>query len=93
MAIYNKSDLLYKNYFWSTDYTNDDPRVTGIPDATLLNRQEGYEILYFINKFAEKHELDTSECMATEYKIRNELPSNIRSQIDIQYWLEINWNK
>lgn len=93
MATYTKSDLLYKDYFWSTDYTNNVPCVTGIPDAIILSRKEGYEILYFINKFAEKHELDTAECIAAEYKIRNELPSYVRSQIDIQYWIEINWNK
>lgn len=93
MAIFNKSDLLCKDYNWSTKYTNDDPRITGKPDSNLLNKSEGYEVLYFINKFAEKHNLGKSECLKAEMKIKNEMPSSIRSQIDTLYWLEINWNK
>ncbi|PLX08446.1 MAG: hypothetical protein C0596_06205 [Marinilabiliales bacterium] len=56
MALISKSDLYYKYYSWTAS-SGDDPKITGTPDSTLLNRNEGYEILYFINKFAELHSL------------------------------------
>lgn len=90
MALITKSDLHYKDYLWTT-YTGDNPKVTGKPDSTLLNRKEGYEILYFINKFSEIHELKVkSSALKIENMIRNEVPSNLRSQLKIKEWIEIN---
>jgi hypothetical protein len=91
MALITKSDLHYNDYSWST-YSNDDPKITGEPDSTLLNRMEGYEILYFINKFTEIHKLkEKSSATKIEKMIRNEVPSNLRSQQNIKKWIEINW--
>jgi hypothetical protein len=42
MALLKESDLKYK-YSWTT-VDDDDPRLTGKPDSTLLNRHEGYEV-------------------------------------------------
>jgi hypothetical protein len=91
MALITKSDLQYNDYSWTT-YTGDNPKVTGEPDSTLLNRKEGYEILYFINKFSEIHELKVKS-LATkiENMIRNEVPSNLRSQLYVKEWIEIHW--
>ncbi|PZR01992.1 MAG: hypothetical protein DI539_28035 [Flavobacterium psychrophilum] len=50
MAAFEKKDLLFSNYKW-TAYRSDDPKVTGKPDSTLLNRNEGYEMVYFINRY------------------------------------------
>ena len=44
-----RSELMYNDYTW-THTPGDDPRVSGEPDNTMLNRKEGYEMLYFINK-------------------------------------------
>lgn len=52
MTFYKKEDTVYKDYQWTVVY-NDDPKVAGKPDSTLLNRYEGYGVLYFINAFAE----------------------------------------
>ncbi len=30
----------------------DNPAFRGVPDSVLLNRGEWYEVLYFVNKFA-----------------------------------------
>jgi hypothetical protein len=91
MALITKSDLHYDDYLWTT-YTGDNPKVTGEPDSTLLNRKEGYEILYFINKFSEIHKLKVkSSATKIEKMIRNEVPSNLRSQLNIKEWIEINW--
>lgn len=54
MIFYEKRDMIYADYKW-TAYANDDPRITGKPDSTLLDRSEGYEVLAFINAFVDKH--------------------------------------
>ena len=91
MDLMSKSDLSYKDYSW-TAYEDDDPRVSGEPDSTLLNRREGYEILYFINKMAFMHDLKTVALgQKIEKMIRDHVPSNIRSQDKIRVWIENNW--
>ena len=89
-----KSDLVYeKSYKW-TVLPNDDPRITGIPDSTLLNRHEGYEVLHFINKFMKDHNLTTVTAgQKVEKKIHDELPSDIRSHKNVSEWIVANWNK
>jgi len=48
--VFTKGDLVYTDYKW-TAYPTDDPRITGKPDSTYLNRGEGYEIVYFIDRY------------------------------------------
>lgn len=50
MHVFTKADLYYTDYKW-TAYPTDDPRVTGKPDSTYLNRSEGYEMVYFISNY------------------------------------------
>lgn len=91
MALMNKSDLEYDDYSW-TAYGNDNPKISGKPDSTLFNRKEGYEVLYLINKFAEKHNLkQISSGKKTERMIHDQLPGNIRSQENVVSWLVENW--
>lgn len=93
MALFNKSDLYYSDYRW-TAHPGDDPHVTGEPDSTLFNKHEGYELLYLINKMAEKHGFMQKESgEKIEKMIHDHLPSNIRSQQDVQKWIEDNWKK
>lgn len=93
MALITKSDLYYDDYSWST-YSNDDSKITSEPDRTLLNRKEGYEILYFINKLVEMHKLKLkSSALKIENMIRNEVPSNLHSQENVKSWIENNWEK
>ncbi|WP_119790361.1 hypothetical protein [Flavobacterium anhuiense] len=93
MGIITKSDLYYNDYSW-TAIKRDDPRVSGEPDSTLLSRKEGYEVLYFINKFSEIHNFKNKDsAIKVEKMIRNEVPSDIRSQSNIKIWIEQNWNK
>lgn len=85
--------MVYNDYSWSTKYTNDDPKITGEPDSTLLNRTEGWEMLYFINKCGEKWNWSgnsTESYRKLEKAIRTKVPSDIRSQIKIKEWIEAN---
>jgi hypothetical protein len=93
MGLITKSELYYNNYSWTT-ISGDDPRVSGEPDNTLLSRMEGYEILYFVNKFSEKNNFKNKiSAIKVEKMIRNEVPKEIRSQKDIKTWIEDNWTK
>ena len=86
------SELNY-DYKW-TAYQGDDPKITGSPDNTLLNRNEGYEMLYFINRLAEIWKLQQKiSLLKIEKMIKNHLPSNIRSQINVKNWIYSNWKK
>lgn len=90
-AIFTRNDLVYKDYHWTT-YGSDDPRVSGPPDSTLLNRGEGYEMVYFINKFCEFNRLSVAGGQKAERLIRTRLPGTIKSQIAVRDWLVDNWN-
>lgn len=50
MSLLRKVDLQFE-YSW-TATPPDDPRITGEPVSTLLNRGEDYEVIAFINNFA-----------------------------------------
>lgn len=91
MALLTKNDLQY-TYSW-TAYSGDDPKVTGSPDNTLLNRNEGYEVLYFINKLAELWDFkEKVSGKHIENMIHKKLPSNIRSQAKVKQWILDHWN-
>lgn len=93
MSLIDKSDLKYKDYTWTT-YSHDNPKVSGKPDSTLLNRKEGYEILYFINKLSEIYNLKVkTSAIKIENMIRNEVPSNLHSQENVKRWIETNWKE
>jgi len=92
-TIYKRSDLYYDDYKW-TAYPDDDPKVTGTLDSSRFSRYEGYEVLYFINKFANDYGLSsTSDGRKIELIIRKHLPSNIIMQIDVKNWVAENWSK
>lgn len=92
MAKFNKDDLQYE-YEWST-VGDDDPEEIGTPDSSLLNRTEGYEMLYFINNFMSDNDLKNENSFYKIERMINEyLPSNIRSHHNIEIWLKDNWKK
>lgn len=91
MGLINKNDLKY-NYSW-TAIDGDNPKIKGKPDSTLFNRNEGYEVLYLINKLAEIWNWKKkASCLKLEKMIKEYLPSNYRSQENVKKWLAENWN-
>lgn len=93
MGLITKNDLIYKDYS-GTAISGDNPKVTCEPDSTLFNRHEGYEVLYLINKLAEIWGFkNKSSAEKMEKMIRNHLPSDIRSQINVKQWIYNNWDK
>lgn len=90
MALLQKSDLQFE-YSW-TAIAPDDPKVTGTPDSTLLNRGEGYEVLAFINSFAVTHSFkQKASGIKVERLIKEHLPGDTRSHANVNKWLVDNW--
>ena len=84
-----RSDLKFE-YTW-TAYPSDDPKISGHPDDTLFNRQQGYEVLYLINKLLELWNWNQKESgLRIEKLIKTDLPGNIRSQKNMKEWLSKN---
>lgn len=91
MALLAKSDLAYK-YQWTAG-EGDNPKIIGFPDNALLNRDEGYEVLDFINRFAVKHDFKQKNSgLKVEKMIKDHLPGDTRSHKNVEAWLVANWN-
>ena len=90
MNFYKRSDMIYK-YNWYPD-GGDDVKLRGEPDHSLFHRDEGYEVLYLINKFGEATGRTTiSDGNKAERLINEKLPADVRSQKNVKEWLENNW--
>lgn len=78
MPLLTKTDLQF-TYSW-TAVSPDDPKYTGKLDSTELNREEGYEVLAFINALAEKNSWkQKASGLKLERLIHLHLPFNVRS--------------
>lgn len=87
-----KSDLKFK-YAASTT-GGDDPAKRNLPDSTFVNRDEWYEVLYFVNKFANEHGGGKAGvALKAEQLIKTKLPGHLRSHANISDWLVSNWDK
>lgn len=92
MGLLQKSDLKH-TYSW-TAISPDDPKITGKPDSTLLNRNEGYEVLAFINSFAAANNFRQKETgLKIETLIKKHLPGDTRSHANVRKWLVDNWKR
>jgi hypothetical protein len=90
MDVISENDLQYK-YSWHV-YGDDDPEATGEPDSTELNREEGYEVLPFINKYCKRYGWKTlGSALKVEKMIKEKLPSDIHSREKIDTWIAKNW--
>lgn len=92
MALLSTNDLQFQ-YSWSA-IAPDDARVTGVPDSTLLNRNEGYEVLAFLNRLAQASRWSNkAPALKAERMIKNHLPGSIRSHVNVWQWLVDNWQQ
>lgn len=93
MALLNKSDLVYEDDYTWTASDGDNPKYTGAPDNVLLNRNEGYEVLPFLNRYAQRRNGKKIDALKAEWLIREHLPSSIRHRDKIAAWLDANWTE
>ncbi len=88
MALLTATDLQYQ-YSW-TALPPDDPRRRGV-DSHFLNRNEGYEVLYFLNSLAANNNWNKATALHAEWLIRERLPGNVRGHAEVWQWLIDNW--
>lgn len=92
METFTNKDLVY-TYTWS-DYAEDDPRVSGIPDTTPFNRKEGWQVLYIINHLTDHLAWDVDSFgKKIEKMIHDRLPQEISNQKDTIQWIKDNWKR
>lgn len=86
--------MIYDDYKWNAAADKDNPYYRNGSDHTLLNRTEGYEVLYFINHLSEK--LWTTTASTYRYNQLEKLirihPTNIRSHLNVETWIIANWS-
>lgn len=86
MAVISRSDLKYR-YTWSVDQ-GDNPKYTGALDRKKVDRDEGYEVLHFLNAICETKE----QALHAERLIKTLLPGTVQTRGEIFTWLTNNWN-
>lgn len=95
MVYYTKADMIYNDYVWRARLEHDNPNITGFPDDILLDRNEGYEVLYFINAIAKHSNWSVSNKSGGKKieQMLRKLPGHIRSRKNIYNWLVQNWGQ
>jgi hypothetical protein len=84
---FTRGDLRYKNdYEWNAQH-GDNPANRVYPDDALLDRNQGYEVLSLLNRFAFGKRDERAYFLAGEEWLR-ELPGNIRGRRNVLAWLE-----
>lgn len=90
MANFTRSDL-QNRYNWSAD-KGDNPKLKGEPDKSLLDRTEGYEVLYLIQKLMSAWDFKNISSGQKIEKMIHKIPSNLHSQAHVKEWISNNWN-
>jgi hypothetical protein len=88
--------MVYTDYKWFARADHDNPKITGGTDHSELNRTEGYEMLYFINRLADVWNWFNPPLQSLQHLekiIRDEVPSSIRTHKGIENWIESNYKK
>ncbi|WP_332773240.1 hypothetical protein [Pseudomonas sp. ESBL1] len=85
MAVINRSDLQYR-YKWTAD-KGDNPLYIGKKDRDLVDRDEGYEVLNFLNSVCDTKE----QALHAERLIKTLLPGKTQNRNEIHQWLIDNW--
>jgi hypothetical protein len=85
MAVFSTQHL-QKVYSW-TEYKQDDPKITGLPDDVRLNKNEGNEVLAFIRQYMADHQLSSIEDgQKVERKIHY-APGQCKSRKELAEWI------
>ncbi|MFA0999202.1 MULTISPECIES: hypothetical protein [Pseudomonas syringae group] len=87
MPAITKSDLVYE-YTWSADQ-GDNPEYVGKLDRDKIDRDQGYEVLRFLNSICTAKD----QALHAERLIKTLLPGTIQKRTEIHQWLIDNWNK
>lgn len=81
---------------WTAAVDHDNPFYSNGLNYKLLNRTEGYKVLYFINHLESKHwssSPETATYQKIEKLIRYDVPTDSRSCKRVAVSLVANWSK
>lgn len=91
MNLINRRDLVFDDYQWR-GHRSTNPEISGEPDMTPFNRNDGEEVLYLINKIADDNDLKkTSSARKLERMIHDRLPQEISTQKRAVQWIMVAW--
>ena len=93
MYLFTTADMQFGDYRW-TNFPENDPRISGLPDKTRFNRNEGHEMLYLINQLAILwHLKQKCSCLKIERMIKEAMPERLVKQEVIMEWVRKNWER
>lgn len=96
MSIIDRSDLKY-DYIWDTEPAQKPRRTTrteGETESRLFRRDEGDEVLDFINKYSDKQGFETKEeALEVERLLRDEMKNKDMTRKEVRLWLHEHMNK
>lgn len=91
MANFTGKDLIYKDYSSTVD-GGDNPKYISVLDRKKVDKTEEYEVIYFCNKFLEKHNLKNKETFQkVERLLRHKSISKEDNREKLIKWIEKNW--
>jgi hypothetical protein len=93
--VLTRSDLKL-DYADKAKEVGDNPEIIAGRDKVELNRHESYEVLDFINKFAQTESQliqSKEDCEKIEHLIRDYVPAELKKQTEIHDWLVSNFNE
>lgn len=74
-------------YTWTRD--DDDAPFAGLEDRRQVDKDEGYEVLYFLDKLLSKHgKKDLADVHAAEYALHSEELSNVTDRVKLTTQVE-----
>jgi hypothetical protein len=87
-----RSDLHYE-YRW-TVAENDNPKLIST-DARHLSRNEGYEMLHYVNSLKGKDGVDLPirSRQIVEWMLKEHFSSTAPSQTTVTHWISQNWER
>ncbi|MGB8191242.1 MAG: hypothetical protein WCF67_04940 [Chitinophagaceae bacterium] len=92
---YKRSEMLFKDdYKWSAVQDQDDPQHRRGPEHALVNKEEGYEVLYFINDLASRifgHSVTLAIYQKLEKMIKDS-PGN-QTHLQKESWIRATWSR
>jgi len=90
---YNRSQMLFEDYKWEAIADHDNPFYKMGIDYSEMNRNEGYEVLYFINHIAPMYWIANIQVYRKlENLLRLMVPETLKTHRKITDWLIINWD-
>lgn len=96
MPIIDRSDLKY-DYIWDTQPAQKPRRTThteGETESRLFRRDEGEEVLDFINEYSNQQGFKSKEeALEVERLLRDEMKNKDMTRKEVRLWLQEHMNK